>query len=53
MPAIWVWVSSAYLMSAIWTFDNIENKHDIYRDEDYMKRFCESLWEHKNENNKL
>ena len=34
-------------MPAIWTLDNIENKHDIYRGEDYMKRFCEFLWEHK------
>ena len=34
-----------YLMSTIWTFDGIENKHDVYRGEDCMKRFCESLRE--------
>ena len=26
-------------MSAIWTFDNTENKHSLYRGEDCMKRF--------------
>ena len=25
---------------------NLENKHDVYRGEDCMKRFCESLREH-------
>ena len=33
-------------MSTIWIFDGIENKHDVYRGEDYMKKFCESLREH-------
>ena len=28
-----------YSMSAIWVFDHIENKHTLYREEDYMKRF--------------
>ena len=29
------------------SFKDIENKHDIYRDKDYMKKFCESLREQK------
>ena len=33
-------------MSIIWVFDNIENKHTLYREEDYMKKFCTSLREH-------
>ena len=33
-------------MSTIWEFDNIENKHTLYRGEDCMKKFCESLREH-------
>ena len=33
-------------MSTIWTFDCIENKHDVYRGEDCMKKFCESSREH-------
>ena len=32
-------------MPTIWTFDDIENKHDVYRGEDYMKTFHESLRE--------
>ena len=35
-----------YSMSAIWVFNNIENKHSLYRGKDYMKRVCESLREH-------
>ena len=34
-----------YSMSTIWTFDGIENKQDVNRGEDYMKKFCESLIE--------
>ena len=30
----------------IWTFDGIENKHDVHRGKDGMKRFCELLREH-------
>ena len=30
-------------MSIIWAFDNIENKHDIYRGEYCMKKIGESL----------
>ena len=33
-------------MSTIWAFDNIENKHTLYRGEDCMKTFCTSLREH-------
>ena len=32
-------------MSTISSFGNIECKHDLYKSEDYMKRFCESLRE--------
>ena len=30
----------------IWTFDHIENKHSLYRGEDCMKKFCNSLREY-------
>ena len=30
----------------IWAFDNIENKHTLYRGEDYVKKICTSLREH-------
>ena len=33
-------------MSTISIFKSIENKHNVYRSEDCMKRFCESLREH-------
>ena len=33
-------------MSTTWAFNNIENKHSLYRWEDCMKRFCSSLREH-------
>ena len=32
-------------MYTIYSFRNIENKHDVYRDKDCMKRFYESLGE--------
>ena len=32
-------------MYAIYSSWNIENKHDVYRDKDCMKRFYESLGE--------
>ena len=32
-------------MSAIWAFDNITNKHTLYRRNDCMKNICESLRE--------
>ena len=33
-------------MSTIWAFHNIEKKHTLYRGEDCMKKFCESLRKH-------
>ena len=33
-------------MSTILSFKSIENKHDVYRDKDCMKEFCEFLTEH-------
>ena len=33
-------------MSTIWAFDDIENRHSLYRGEDFMKKFCSSLREH-------
>ena len=33
-------------MSTIWTFDGIENNHNVYRGEDCTKKFCKSLREH-------
>ena len=35
-----------YSMSTIWAFDRIENKHNLYRGKDCMKKFCTSLREH-------
>ena len=32
-------------MSIISSFKSIENKHDVYRGKDCMKKFCESLTE--------
>ena len=33
-------------MSTISSFKSIENKHDVYRSKDCVKKFCESLREH-------
>ena len=33
-------------MSTISSFRSIENKYDVYRGKDCMKKFCESLREH-------
>ena len=38
-----------YLMSPIWTFDSVENKHDkdwMFKGQDSMKKFCQSLRVH-------
>ena len=35
-----------FSMSTISLFRSIENKHDVYRGKDCMKKFCESLREH-------
>ena len=39
-------IPSDFSMSTIFSFRSIENKHDVYRDKDFMKRFCKSLREH-------
>ena len=36
-------IPSGFSISTILSFKEIENKHDIYRGEDCMKKFCESL----------
>lgn len=33
-------------ISTIWSFDDIENKHEVYRSKDLIKTFFESLKEH-------
>ena len=33
-------------MPTVWAFDNIENKHTLYRGKDCMKKFCTSLKKH-------
>ena len=33
-------------MSTVSPLKSIENKHNVYRGEDCMKKFCESLREH-------
>ena len=33
-------------MATISPFKSIENKHYVYRDEDWMKNFCETLRDH-------
>ena len=42
---------SGISMSSISLFKIIENKHDVYRDKDCMKMFCESLSEQSIETN--
>ena len=39
-------IPSDFSMSAISSFKSTENKHDVERDKDCMKKFCESLREH-------
>ena len=39
-------IPSGFSMSTISSFKGIENKHDVYRGKDCMKKFCESLKEH-------
>ena len=38
-------ILSGFSMFTI-SFKNTENKHDVYRGKDFMKKFCESLWKH-------
>ena len=33
-------------MSTILPFKSIENKHDVYKDKNCMKKFCESFRKH-------
>ena len=39
-------IPSGFSMSSISLFRSIENKHDVYRGKNYMKKFCELLREH-------
>ena len=39
-------IPSSFSMLPIWLIKSIENKHDVYRGKDYMKKFCEFLREH-------
>ena len=39
-------IPSGFSMSTLSSFKNIENKHDVYRGKDCMKKFCESLRDH-------
>ena len=40
------YIPSAFSMSKISSFRNIENKHDVYRDKDCIKKSYEFLREH-------
>ena len=40
-------IPSGFSMSTISSFISIENKHDLYRSKDCMKKFCESLRDHE------
>ena len=39
-------VPSGFSMSTISSYRSIENKHNVYRGKDCMKKFCEFLREH-------
>ena len=39
-------IPSDFSMSTISSFKSIGNKHDVYRDKDCMKKFCELLRKH-------
>ena len=39
-------IPSGFSTSTIFLFRSIENKHDVYRGKDYMKKFCELLRKH-------
>ena len=39
-------ILSSFSISTITSFKSIENKHDVYKDKDCMKVFCESLRGH-------
>ena len=40
------YIPSGFSISTISSFRNIENKNDVCRGKDCMKRFCESLRKH-------
>ena len=42
-------ILSGFPMLPIWSFKSIENKHDIYRGQDCMKKFYKYLREHAKE----
>ena len=39
-------IPSGFSVFTVSSFTSIENKHDVYRRKDCMKKFCESLREH-------
>ena len=39
-------IPTGFSMSTISSFKSIENKHDVYRGKDCMKKFCEFLRKH-------
>ena len=39
-------VLCGYLVSIIYVFETIENRHNLYRGEDCIKKICSSLREH-------
>ena len=39
-------IPSGFSISTIPSFKSIENKHDVYRGKDCIRKFCESLREH-------
>ena len=39
-------ILSTFSMSTISSFRSVENKHDVYKGKDCMKKFCESLRKH-------
>ena len=40
-------IPSGFSMPIISSLRSIENKHDVYRGKDWMKKFCEFVREHK------
>ena len=46
-------IPSGFSMSAIYSFKDIENKNDVCKSKDCMKKFCESLRGHAIKNPKF
>ena len=42
-------IPCGYSMPTIWTFDSVDNKHDVYRGEHCTKNLCVSLRQHARE----